>query len=125
MADRKNESEQRKQKRFRVKDDASVILRSPDAGMGRLIDISMGGLTFEYVTNQAPPIEATSVDIVLTDNAFTLDNIPCRKIWSLTLYQTRQTSLHAIQYGVKFGELTPQQENLLKYLIDNHTVEEL
>jgi hypothetical protein len=74
MASKKEPVEQRQYKRFRVRDDTVVIFRSPDAGMGRLIDISVGGLTFDWVTSEVLPIEVTKLDICGTGSLFILEH---------------------------------------------------
>jgi len=114
--------EQRQHKRFRVRDDAVVIFKSPDVGMGRIIDISMDGLTFDYVTSQVLPIKATKLDICLTGTSFCLYDLPCRSIWELSIYKKPPTSLlHRKQCGVQFGGLTDIQKSQLEDFIQNHT----
>ncbi len=113
--------ERRQDKRFQVKDGAFVILKPADTGTGQLINISMGGLTFEHISSQAPPIEATELDIFFIGSTFTLYDIPCRKVWDLTIYENPDASLYKKQYGVQFGELTPEQIALLEYFVKNHT----
>lgn len=121
MAGEKERGEQRQHRRFRVWEDTVVIFRPPDAGMGRLIDISMGGLTFDWVTTEVLPIEATKLDICRTRSLFILYDLPCQSIWELSIYEKHPTSLHRKRCGVKFGELTPDQESRLKHFIQNHT----
>ncbi|MBW2171957.1 MAG: PilZ domain-containing protein [Deltaproteobacteria bacterium] len=125
MASKKEPVDRRQRKRFRVRDDTVVIFRSPDAGMGRLIDISMGGLTFNWVTSEVLPIEATKLDICRTGSLFILYNLPCQSIWELSVYETRPTSLHTKRCGVQFGELTPDQISQLEHFIQNHTTGEV
>ena len=125
MVKQKKVVDQRQLKRFLVREDTVVIFRSPDAGMGRLIDISMGGLTFDWVTSEVLPIEATRVDICRTGSLFILYNLPCRTIWELSIYEKRPTSLHRKRCGLQFGKLTPQQVSQLKYFIQNHTTSEV
>jgi hypothetical protein len=125
MVKQKEAVEQRQHKRFRVQDGAIIIFKPSDAGMGRLIDISMGGLTFDYLTSQAPPtVEAAKLDILLTDSAFGLYDVPCQSIWELTIYEKPPTSKYRKRCGVKFGELTSEQRRLLEYFIEKHTTAE-
>jgi hypothetical protein len=124
MTSKKEPFERRQEKRFRVKEGALVILKPADTGTGRIIDISMGGLTFEHLSSQRAPFEATELDILLTGSAFSLYDVPCRSIWNLTIYEKPQASLYKTRYGVQFGELTPGQMSLLEYFIQNHTTGE-
>ena len=89
--------------------------------MGRLIDTSMGGLTFDWVTSEVLPIEATKLDICRTGSLFILYNLPCQSIWELSIYEKHPASLHRKRCGVQFGELTPDQESQLEHFIQNHT----
>lgn len=116
--------ERRIEKRFRVKDGALVILKPADAGTGRIIDISRGGLTFEHLSSQRAPYQVTELDILLTGTAFGLHDVPCSSIWNLTIYERPEASAYKTRYGIQFGELTPSQTRLLEYFIQNHTAGE-
>jgi hypothetical protein len=121
MANTKVGVERRKYKRLRVKDDAFVMLRPSDTGAGRLINISPAGLMFEYVTMNEPSVEATELEIFMTDNVFRLHEVPCQIVWDLPIYKNLTFSLHMRRCGVQFGELTHSQISQLKYFIQNHT----
>jgi len=125
MASSQELVERRKHKRFWVRGGAFVILKPSDIGSGRLIDISMGGLSFDYHTSQALPIEATELDIFLTDSPVRVSDVPCRSIWDLKTYESPPASLYRRQCGVLFGELTPVQKRQLEYFIENHTIGEV
>ena len=126
MTNRKERIQQRQQNRFRVQDSAYVALRPSGAEGGRLTNISMSGLMFEYLTDQASSIEATELDILLVDGAFELSHVPCQRIWDLPTYELIPTSpLQKRRCGVQFGELTPDQISQLEYFIENHTTGEV
>ena len=123
MTNTKARVERRKHKRFRVRAGAFVILKPcpPGTGACRLIDISMGGLTFDCFISQELPIEATEVDIFLTDSHLDVPNVPCRSIWNLTMYESPPASIYRRRCGVEFGELTPDQKSRLEYFIEKHS----
>jgi len=121
MANTKVGVERRKHKRLRVQDDVFVTLRPSDTGAGRLINISPAGLMFEYVTMNQPSIEATELEIFMTDNVFRLHEVPCQIVWDLPIYKNLTFSLHMRRCGVQFGELTYSQISQLEYFIQNHT----
>ena len=116
----------RKHKRFPVpkSEQAFVALRPSDNGMGRLIDISVAGLTVDYITMQPPSVKATELDIFLTDSAFRLLEIPIRSVWSLNTYDIPSTPLHKRRIGVEFGDLTYHQKLQIEHFIKNHAVGE-
>ena len=127
MASSQELVEQRKHTRLQVWGEWIVIPRPADMGVGRVIDISMGGLRFECVSWHAAPIEAGKLDICLTDSAFFLYDMPYRNIWDETIhdYGKPMASAYWKRYGAKFGELTQAQTSQLEYLIENHTIGEV
>jgi hypothetical protein len=121
MLNAKVQLDRRQHNRFRVQDGAFVILRPGDPGVGRLIDISMGGLRFEYMSWNASRIETVKLDISLKDSAFGLYDIPYQSIWEETIHENPLASFYWKRCGVKFGELTQAQISQLEYFIQNYT----
>jgi hypothetical protein len=119
------QDEQSEQKRFRVRDDALVMFKPPDSGIGRLLDISMSGVTFDHITTRAAPFAAGELDILITGTGLRMEAIPCRTIWNLTINEKPEASLYETRFGVQFGELTPVQIRQLEYVIQNHTEREI
>jgi hypothetical protein len=122
MASSQELVEQRKHKRFRVRGAAFIVLNPFDIGAGRLINISMAGLSFYYYTGQALPIEATELDIFPTDSLVRVSDVQCRSIWDLKTYENPPASFYTRESGLLFGELTPIQKHQLEYFIENHTI---
>ena len=116
--------ERRKHKRFRVRDGVFVTLKPSDTGVGRLRDISMGGLRCDYVTEQASSIEATELDIFMTNSDFGFYKIPCQIVWHRITYESPLTSISRRECGVQFGEMTDSQLSWLEYFIQNYTTGE-
>jgi hypothetical protein len=113
--------ERRKHKRFRVQEGAFVILKPSDTGAGRLVNISMGGLMFEYVATKEPSVEATELELFVTDSVFRLYGVPCRSVWDLPVYIHPTMPLQKRRSGVEFGQLSPHQRSQLEFFIENHT----
>ena len=86
-----------------------------------MINISMGGLAFEYVAAKEPSIEATELELFVTDSVFRLYGVPCKSVWDLPVYKHPTISLQKRQSGVQFGQLTSYQKSQLKLFIENHT----
>jgi hypothetical protein len=124
MTNSKAQVERRKHKRFRVEHGAYVICQMPDIGAGRLINISMNGLGFEYVSSQPPSIDGTELEIYLGHGGFRLYGIPYKPLWDLVTHEVPAVSLRIRQCGTEFGELTPQQASQLEYFIQHHTISE-
>jgi hypothetical protein len=121
MTDGKAKVERRKHKRFRVQEGAFVILNPSDTGAGRLVNISMGGLMFEYVATKEPSIEATELELFVTDSVFRLYGVPCKSVWDLPVYKHPTMPLQKRQSGVQFGELSAHQKSQLELFIEKHT----
>jgi hypothetical protein len=124
MADSQELVEKRKHKRFQVRPGAFVLLKPSGIAACRLLNISMDGLTFDSISTQAEPIEATELDIFLTDSPVRVSDVPCRSIWDLTIYEKPSISLHRRRCGVQFGKLTPDQKTQLEYFIRKNTIGE-
>ena len=125
MTNRKVEVEQRKHKRFRVEDRAHIVCELPDIGAGRLIDISMNGLRFEYAVGQAPSIEQTELEIYVSHSGFRLYGMLSKPIWDFVTYEVPTNTLQIRQCGMEFGELGPQQTSQLEYFVRHHTLGEV
>jgi hypothetical protein len=121
MTDAGAKVERRKHKRFRVQEGAFVILKPSDTGAGRLVNISMGGLMFEYVATREPSVEATELELFVTDSVFRLYGVPCKSVWDIPVYLHPTMSLQKRQSGVQFGELSAHQKSQLEFFIQNHT----
>jgi hypothetical protein len=125
MPNDKATDDRRKRGRLRLQDVAFVILSPSDAGVGRLIDISLDGLSFDYVTTQEPSGEPNELEIFVTDSAFRLYRIPCRTITDLKTFEIPQTRSHRRRSGVQFTDLTPTQKSQIQYFIQKYTTEEV
>ncbi len=121
MAKTKVRVEQRKHKRFQVHSGAFVSLRPSHTYVGRIIDIGMDGLAFEYVDGEEPPSRPNELEIFVTDSNFHLKGLPCQSIYDLTLYKSPLSAWSKQRCGVQFGELTPDQKAQLAYFIEHHT----
>lgn len=121
MINRESESERRKLKRLKIRNSAYVILKPSDTGVGRLIDISMDGLTLDYITTRKPEIQPTKLDIFVNNSPFRLYEIPCRTITDFATFEAHDGSLTKRRRGIQFGKLTPTQQAHLEYFIQNHT----
>jgi hypothetical protein len=124
MINKESEPERRKLKRLKIQNAAYVILKPSDTGVGRLIDISMDGLTLDYITTQKPEIQPTKLEIFVNNTPFRLYEIPCKTISDFATFEAQDGSLSKRRRGIQFGRLTPTQRAQLEYFIQNYTTEE-
>jgi hypothetical protein len=124
MTNTKARSEDRKHKRFRAREGVFVMLKPSLTHVGRLVDISMGGLAFDYVVDSVLPKPPAELEIFVKGGTFRLNGIPCKEIWAETTDESRATAITRRKCGVRFGELTDQQKAKLKEFIETYTVGE-
>lgn len=112
--------DRRRYKRYPNQGGAYVILKPSDNGAGRLMNISRGGLMFEYVTIKAAPADSTELEIFVTDSLFRLHEVPFQNVWDSLMVQNPSISLQKRRRGLQFGQLTSHQISQLEYFIKNY-----
>jgi hypothetical protein len=122
MTNSEERVERRKHKRLRVEENAYVILKP--CTVGPLIDISMDGLTFEYVSIKQPSKMESELDIAMINSAFSLRNVPCKMLSDFKVEDVPSNPLSIRQCRVQFRDLTQHQISKLGDFIHNHTVGE-
>ena len=117
-------SERRKSERFLAQDKAFAVLRPDFNRLGKIKDISEGGLSFEYVAYQEEEQDASEMDIFLSEGGFHLSKMPCRIVYNIRMREEYQTSAARIQRrrcGLHFGQLTEEQASQLDFFLKKHT----
>jgi hypothetical protein len=114
-------AKRRKHRRFQIESSAFVVYHSNK--LGRIVDISMDGLSFSHVERDRTPRKLRDLDIFLIDRDFYLENVPLRVDSIVKSYQPSFSSIYLGQYTVQFGDLTKRQRSRIEYLIRNHTTE--
>jgi hypothetical protein len=121
MTDTKQQVERRKHKRFPVTKDTFVALKPDYLEVGRVINISMAGLTFSHMADGKPPRQSSDLDIFLVDRTFHLRDVPFRTISDVESDRIPFSSAKMRKCTVQFEDLTSHQQGELKYFIQNHT----
>lgn len=124
MVNPRLQSENRNHVRFRAREGVFVVLKPSHSHVGRLIDISMGGLAFDYVVDGVLPKPPAEVEIFVKGGAFRMNGIPCEAIWANTTNEGHVTLIRKRKCGVRFGKLTDDQKAKLKEFIETYTVGE-
>lgn len=119
-------AERRRHKRFLVPNGTLAVFGRSHPIVGSLVDISMGGLAFRYVTEKELPKEASEIDILLADGLSHLYGLPCETVYDIeTVNKKRLAIMTERRRGLKFGKLSPNQKLHLEYFIKHHTTDEL
>ena len=120
-------SERRKYTRFLAKEDAYAALGINFTRVGKLKDISIGGLAFEYIDYTGSRVQDSSrVAIFHSHKEFHLPNLACRLIYNLTISAenddlefTRQYAIH--RCAIQFRDITAKQRKRLEFFINHYT----
>lgn len=115
------EHEQRKNRRYQLKEGAFAIPRVCSRKLWQIMDISKGGLAFQYVANGERTYNSSDLDIASSSASFYLEQVPFKAVSDLEVENgIRWSSLKVRRCGVQFGELTHNQVSLLEDFIQNH-----
>ncbi len=115
----------RKHSRFSAQEDAFIILGNKVA---KIMNISRGGLAFEYLSENDKNEEDSQLDIFLSENGYHISGIPCKVVYDKPvsrpyIYQTFSQAFTARQCGVQFGKLSRKKSVQLYSFLKNHTAE--
>jgi len=103
---------------------ALAVFRSKPVRMGRVIDISQGGLSFSYMENKLHPRQSLGLAILLADCGFYLEKVPFRIVSDLKMpHEIPKDSMASWRCSVKFGALDQSQAARLEYFLNNHTID--
>lgn len=115
----------RKYKRFQAPEDVFVGVGPHDIQVGRLRDISMGGLAFRYIGNGEPVNGDHYVDLFMTDKDFYLSRVPVKAVSDVAILSKAPSATTTMKRCcLKFKQLTDEQRAQLKEFIDKYTLGE-
>lgn len=119
-------TERRKHRRFEP-DKTAFAAVNPDSGrLGQIVNISKGGLLFEYLCYGGETNDVSLVDIFLPNNEFHLFGIPCRIIADAAarnggIGYTNFSVVICKRCSVCFEKLTSPQKARLNFFLENFT----
>jgi hypothetical protein len=120
-------SEKRRHIRLLAKEGAYAALGTHFSKVGKLKDISRGGLAFRYINNTEDCVhDFSTVAIFVAENGFYLPDLSCRLIYDFPLNMTTdiqcfKTRFRIIRCGLKFTATTKYQLDKLEFFIDHYT----
>ena len=104
---------------------AFAALRSEFKKVGRVKDISIGGMAFSYISANSEAIsdsQRSQVDIFLSGNGFHLSKVPCKIVYDIPVSSNdKDFFVNMNRCGLCFGELTESQLDQLNFFITQHT----
>ena len=129
MAQPKYLREQRKHRRFSPKEWVSAFCQTSVIGIGKLVDISMGGVAFQYVhrpgLSQALSKKSLKLDVFETVTSRGVKQIECNVVYDTeVLNQNDMLGDYRLRRcGVEFGEHNWYRTLQLGMFIQDFTVE--
>ncbi len=116
-------AERRCYKRYRVREGALAFLGPIP---GTIKDISRGGMSIKYVVFEKRPDQVLKLDIFFPEDNFFLPDIPASVVSDID-YPARApfSAVQIRRLGVKFGELSPEQEVSLQHYLDQNAIAEV
>lgn len=119
------EAEKRMHERFLVRDGVIVALQNGASRIGKVRDISLGGLSFEHICDGNLNWVGSRKNILLWVENFRLPSLPCRVVYDSPLPIRPEYSLLTIQLmtrrcGVRFEALTNDQANQLDLFLKTY-----
>ncbi len=130
MIIRSNFADRRKHHRFKVKEGALAEFYKPSlfklgkprvAKSAPLVELSAGGLTFQYISRNLWTQNLNELSISRPDNKLKIDKLPFKTVTDFSISRV-ENAMSLRRCGVKFEELTPTQKNQLHYFILDHTI---
>ena len=116
-------SERRKDFRYKVKDNEFHIFNQGSKIAGKLIDISKGGLAYQYMPIKDKKLESNLYDIIRAGSQrFYLFDIICKTIYDTSdpILNQSSTDTERRRRGLQYGELTENELAKFELLMRNY-----
>ena len=113
------DQERRKNERFQPDDQTFVVLRPDYTKLGKVIDISENGLSFQHMAKSGKEDTTVQLDIFKGDNTLYISKVPGKVV-----YDRQEETVFCYEHrrcGVRFGELSEEQSAWLKEYINQFT----
>ena len=120
-------AEKRKYVRFLAEPNSYAAVGTGFAMIGKISDISMGGLAFEYFSGfEDPDGDNVSVTIFTTRDGFFLEKLPCLMVCDHAQAAAGGAYLLSSKYlakrcSLQFTTISENQRQHLKYFLEKHT----
>ncbi len=121
---REETHERRQHTRFKAKTDAVVLISTPSGKLyGFLLDISAGGISFEYIPVSENEITTKEMHVILDGSNLRFDRLPSKSISDFEIEDTFYTPVKMRRRGVQFIGLTREQLSNLEWFIQDSALE--
>jgi len=121
-------AERRQHPRYGVREGELEVFSHDSKIMGKLNNISQGGLAFQYSPVEGCKAESATIDIMAkSPDPFFLPSVACRTIYDIIMLAEDRTFTGAATRltGVQFFKLDEEQEQKLKLFFKKYGLEPL
>ena len=102
---------------------ACAVYRSKPVRFGRIDNISMGGLSFRYITGEERSNQALVLDILVAESGFYLENLTFKNISDFEMDDDFEINSFKMRLNrVQFEGLEPAANMKLKHFVKNYSV---
>ena len=118
--------ERRKDTRYIVKDNEVYVFNQGSKIAGKLVDISKGGLAYQYMPTEAKKLESNRYDIISAGSQhFYLFDIICKTIYDTgdLIVNQSSTDTERRRRGLQYGKLAENEQAKLELLLRNYVVQ--
>ena len=116
-------TEQRKHPRYIIPEIEFQIFTRDARFLGKLVDISKGGLAFRFSSGSGEAPEYRTIDITANGpERFNLAAISCRRVYEISVLTEDQSfsGTRTRRCGVQFIDLNDVKEQQLDFLLDHY-----
>lgn len=122
MNDNHNIEERRQKVRIGIDNGTAALLTHNEVKIGKIIDISVGGIGFSYIGNGDVDLTGKSsrLDMLIHSHNFYFEKIPCNIISDFTIQNNFSVDAKPLKRcDIEFLELNRSQKAQLEYLINS------
>ena len=108
--------------RFQVPEDEFQLIRQNNRTIGWLKDISLHGLSYEYIATEKQQVDLEDIGIFSDKNkGIFLQGLSCKVVYDINVDEESETFsvFNFRRRGLKYRTLTKGQKDRLVYLINN------
>jgi hypothetical protein len=121
------QTERRRHVRYIPQGNAFAALGENYIKVGKIKDIGMGGLAFNYIVGQEIPEGNSMVDVFLTDGSFHIYNLPCFIVYELgagaPMADSQSADMLTLRRcAVRFAARSDEHKSQVRSFIKTHTV---
>jgi hypothetical protein len=121
------QTERRRHVRYIPQEKAFAALGEKYTKVGKIKNISLSGLAFEYVVSQENHGVGSKVDVFLTDDSFHIHNLPCFVVYDVGVSEFQADSrpedmLTIRRCAVRFAARSDEHKSQIRSFLKTHTV---